>query len=496
MGPSASNSAVSSRLFIQEAAGEPLNYVGCVGVRGVVIDPRQQEFVRSVDETGVIVQTLPRYPNPSPFDVTFGKNFAKWRSLFSKTKNGCMPNFFIASAFCEDMSRIPDPNYWDDGVWLYGVAPNSGYQLGNNIIIAGDPSQAVKREDQISMIPNNGIFVGKMRYGQIGTIPDVQAIKSVAIVDEGKCSQTICRPCDSEGCLDMLVSVGSDFMYSVDGGNNWTNISTSGVGRAQAFNGTAFMVKADAILLSKEVDAALADWTTATTDVAFSGLSNITQVDSKTLLVGGAQGAVWRSTNGGSVWVQIRVANAAYGDIVDMKYNRDTEQVIAIAKKNTTTVEFWTSNDYGKNWGVLDTHPVPAETYGASSNPEVLPAGPNTFLLVNGNIYKLACNHEVTTYAAVTLVGVTGKATGIGLIDPANPNGIWVTTYSSGVMSIWRSNDALNTAYAESLNFTISAGNSVVNPITVCHGKYGDSLIFAFANGLYYGRDFESFFAD
>lgn len=490
------NSPVTSRLFVQEAVGGPLTFVGCVGLRGLVIDPRQQDYARFVTEKGVEVAVIPRYPNPTPFDVTFGLNFRKWRSLFAKTKQGCHPNFFLASANCEDEKQVPNPNYWDDGIWVYDVTPNSGYQVGNNTLISRDPSQSALREDQISMTHNFGAFVGKMTYGETGTVPAVDRIHSVAVVDEGKCSQVICRPCDAEGCLDMLINVGSDYMYSIDGGSNWVNIATSGAGTAQAFNGNAFMVNAGSILVSADVSAALADWTTATTDVAFSELSNIVQIDYKTLIVGGDQSAVWRSTNGGSVWTQIRVATTGYPDIMKMAYNKDTEQLVAIGKDGTDTI-FMISTDHGKNWTMIDTHPVPAETWGANSNPVVVPAGPNNYLSVNGNLYKLSCDHSVITYTALTLIGVTGNVTGVGLVDGSkNPNGVWVTTGAAGVFKIWRSNDGLNTIQEEALTFTITGGSTVTNPFALCSGKYGDSLVIAFGPHLYYGRDWESFFAE
>jgi len=486
------NSPVVSRLFVQEEAGSPLKYVGCVGMRGVVIDPRQQEYARSVDETGIVIDTIQRYPNPQPFEVTFGKNYRKWQSLFKNTKRGCKPNFFIASAECDDMTRVSDPNYWDDGVWLFNVVPATGYQVGNNTIISSDPNATVKREDQMSWVPEDGVFIGSMIYGSSGTT--VGNIRSIAVVDEGKCSEVICRPCDAPGCLSMLVSDGTNIEYTINGGSSWQSASPTGGAAAwvRSFNGNAFSCSGTVLSITDDVSDA--SWTVATTDNAFSALAPMTQVDMRTFLMAGGTGQVWRSVNGGGSWVRIKTGETLQDAIIALQYNPSTEQVIGVFPySNGASVKVGVSVDYGKSFAY--TAAVGSETVSANTVAEILCAGNLNFLLINGKLYKITCSAGVTTAVVQTLIGASGDITGLGKLDARNPNALWLTTYDTGITKIWRTNDGFSTIAAESLTFTLT-GSSLRNPFTVCHSKYGDSIVVGVGKQVVKGQDWDSFFSD
>lgn len=489
------NSGVITRLFVQEKAGAPLHYVGCVGVRNIVIDPRQLEFSRVVDETGVVTSVIPRFPNPSNFDVSFGCNYRKWQSIFLSTRHGCKPNLFLANSYCEDSTRIDDPNYYQEGVWLYSITPASGYQLsgGSTSSVDIDPNTAVRRVDQISFVHEDGVFVGTVSYNPVATLTG--PVKSLAVLDNGQCGDVICRPCDAPGCLSILASTGSDFRETVDGGENWAIVSGSGAGVAQAFNGNGFMVGATSIKISNDLTLAAASWTAATTDVSFAGLTEIAQIDNRTLVVGGSQGAVWRSSNGGGTWTQIRAAAGGSGDFQAMAYNPVTKLLVGILKL-TTTVQFAVSSDRGKSWSILTPNPVTGETAGANSNYIVQPAGPNTFLVVNGNLYKLDCSGSTVTYSAVSVLNATGSITGILSLKQKNDNQLFLTTGNNlGGGKIFVTNDAFNSAVQEVLTFSISTAGTIVNPMALCQSRYGNSLLAAFGTVLVKGDDFDSWFS-
>lgn len=498
------NHPEASRLFVQEGVGLPWVWVGCVTVNGIQLEPRQLAYARCVDENGVTVSTIPRNPDPAPFDIAFNGNWAKWQSLHrSITRNGCLPNMFMANAECRDREHITDPTYNNNGVMLYGTDLSSAYSFHNSTAVFRDANQAVEREDKMSFVFGKFAWVRDFEYGLQAAItsgaPASSVIDSFAVVDSGSCADYVCQSCDAEGCQDVLMNDGTNFFFSLNAGSTWTQIVGSGAGKAQAFNENAFAVKASEIRTYAGLDSGAsvwADWTTAVTDVAFDELSNITDIDPRTLLVGGEDGAVWRSNNSGGNWVQIRAASpttVGWYDFMAMDYNKETKVVVAVVKDGATqAIYIQMSIDRGKSWTTIG---ATTGNWAGGSVAVVYNAGNLSYVLIDGEVYKVSCLNGLQSHTKMTITGASGNITGIGGVDESNGNSIFLTVFDT-IGKVVRTIDGFNTWTIQTLPFSIATGDSAANPIAVCNSKYGESLWMAFDDTIYWGRDWDSFFAD
>src|SRR3990172_1558584 len=158
-------SGMRNRVFLQRSCGDPLIYVGCVGVNGIQIDPYALAYARCVGGDGKVrVKTIPRYPDPTPFTVTIADNYGAWHSLFRRIRNGCPINMFLASTDCEKQEQVTDPNYYKYGTWLLNLYPTQGYQLGNDTFIVDDPSNADAYREQLQMAFKKGVMIAPYKY--------------------------------------------------------------------------------------------------------------------------------------------------------------------------------------------------------------------------------------------------------------------------------------------------------------------------------------------
>lgn len=497
----------SSRLFVQEGAGKPWNWVGCVEVSGVQVSPQQIEYARCVTENGIVTTTIPRVQNPTPFQVKFADNYVKWQSLHkSMVDRGCKPNFFMASVDCRDANRVSDPNYNTNGLMLYGISLSGSYQYYGGISIHRDPNQSTDRMDQLEFVSSdtNAPWVRKNTYALQALIqngPSASSVPaaSIAVVDKGECQDYICGGCDNTGCQKLLINNGVDFFYTLDGGSVWTRVFGSGEGVAQAFGGVAFAVKASDIRRYPALDASStnwADWTVATTDVAFAGVTGIAAVDPRILVAGGTDGAVWRSSDSGGSWKQIRaplVTTANYYNFKAIGVNDVLKQVVAVGASAANAVYIQISTDRGKTWIQVGAA-LSGKTWAGSSHAEILQSDAITYVIVDGDLYRIWCASGTYTYEKVSVSGASGNITGIGMADPTNPNILLLTVWDGVTGKVVKTVDGFATSSIETLPFTISAGDVAANPMVACHSKYGDSLLFAFGSDLYYARDWDSFF--
>lgn len=500
----------ASRLFVQKSAGSPWHWIGCVSVRNVQLKPRQLEFTRCVGANGVAVATLPRYPNPTQFDVSFQDNFAKWQSMHRGILNGCSPNFLLASAQCRNADKVGDVYYNDNGVLLSGVDAATAYSYYNNTAIFADPNQAVAREDQIGFIFTEGTWVRDYAYGlqaiaQYGDPASPINIDSIAVVDHGSCADVVCQPCDAEGCQQLLVNDGVHSYVTLDGGSTWAMVTSSGAGQVQAYKGTGFIVQATAIYLKNPLDATvtLASWTQATTDVAFTTLSTIAFVDPKLAIIGGVDGAVWRSTNGGGNWKSIRAAVAStvgYYDFKTLAWNEALQQLVGVSVDGTD-VYIQVSNDKGKTWATVGIA-LTGKSWAGSSKAVIFNSGASILVLVDGDLYRVNCVAGAVSYTKLVITGASGDITGVGsFTEMGRPNAVdgnimFLTVWDGVTAKIYRTVDAFNSYELATLPLTIPSGDDVTNPVSSCSNQFGDSVYFAFNSNIYYGRDWESFFSE
>lgn len=495
----------AARMFVQERSGGPWYWVGAVDVKNLQLYPRQLEYTRLVGLDGVYIVTVPRTPNPTQFDVQFHLNWAKWQGLHQAImKHGCLPNFLMVSAACRDSTKIADPNYNNNGVVLYGAQVSSGYTFGSGGSIQMDANTATSRKDQIGFVCSASAYVRDYLYG-LQALISVSSTplypKSLAVIDAGECADYVCRNCDNPGALQYLINDGSNFSFTLDGGKTWATVGTSGAGVAQAYNGNAFAVSATGIKIYLGLDASaatLANWQSAVTDVTFAGLCKITKIDASHLVVGGTNGAVWMSSNGGGNWKQIRAAavtTAGWYSFKSIKYNAATKQLIGVGIDSANNVYIQYSTDRGYSWNTIGTA-LAGKTWAGSSFATVYASGPVSYVVDDGDLYMIACANNTTTVTKLTIIGAAGDITGIGGTDPANPNEMFLTVWNGTNGFIVKTIDGFNSVSFEALPMSITTGKVDSNPIAMATSKYGVSLLIAFGQNLIWARDWESFFVD
>lgn len=504
----------AARLFVQEGIGQPWYWCGAVTVSGIQIEPRQLQYTRKITAGGIEISTIPRIPDPTAFTVLFKGNYAKFQSLHAAIlRQGCVPNFFLASAECRDKNKVMDPSYNSNGAMLFGCDVASPYSFFNGTAVQGDPNQSADREDQLQFSFGSSAWVRAYTYGLqatnvYGTPATPIAMKSLAIVDRGSCPDYVCRPCGNSGCNQLVGTDLTNFYFSTDGGSTWTKItgaSGTPIG-AYAFNEIAFLVTSTNIYLYSGLDAnanAIANWTTATANVSFDLTCGIVQIDPLTFVVGGTDGAVWRSSNGGRSWTQIRADlghASGYDTFQALNYNRQTNQVVAV----TTYVagsEWYieVSTDRGKTFTKIGSHVDYAAPTTQTSTLLVNCAGPMSYAVIEGKLYRLSCTADVTDYEEVVVVGASGLITGLGYKDPEDGNQLFLTAVSSfnwsshtGTGKVVKTLDGFNTSEVETLPIAVVGTDN--NPVLLCDGRYGVSVWFVFDTQIVYGRDWESFF--
>lgn len=492
----------AARMFVQERAGAPWVWVGAVDVRNLQVYARQLEYTRLVDEKGVYMVTVPRTPNPPQFDVQFHLNWSKWQAMHASIlRRGCLPNFLMVSADCRDSAKIADPNYNNNGLVLYGVDVATAYQFGAGTSIYMDANQATSRKDQIGFVSTDAAWVRDYTFGlqavcQIGT---EMYPNSLAVVDEGECANFVCSNCDNPGAQQWLINDGVNFFYTLDAGATWTLVAASGAGIAQAFNGNAFAVGATAIKLYATLDASAAvwaNWQDAQTDVSFAGLCNIAVIDSAHMIVGGTNGAVWASYNGGGNWKRIRTGVAATANWYSFKaigYNSANKMLVGVGVDAGNNVYVQYSTDRGYSWATVGAA-LAGKTWAGSSFAQVYGSGPLTYIIVDGDIYSITCALNIYSATQLSLIGASGNITGIGGTDVTNPNSLFLSVWDGSNGKVLKTIDGFNSYSWASLPVAVLNGMTDVNPIAVATSKYGTSLLIAFGSEILWARDWDSFF--
>lgn len=502
------NHPEAARLFVQESAGKPWHWLACVGLNNVQLYARQLEYTRCIGPNGLETYTIPRNPNPNPFDVTFHGSFSKWQALHRSVLAGtAKPNFMFLSAECRDKDRVQDPYYTGSGVIFYGVDVSSAYGMFSGMAIDRTANAAAEREDKLSFVTGDTTWVRPYEYGlqaiaqNGGTPSSVGPVKSMAVVDAGAAADFVCRDCDVPGMKQILVNNGTNFYFSYDGGTTWTQVFGSGAGFAQAFGGIAFAVQATSIKRYSGLDAnsgLWANWTTSTTDVSFAGLCNVAQYDARTFIVGGTNGATWQSVDGGGSWKQLRAGvavTANYYSFRAMNYNAKLNWLVGVGTDAANAVYIQFSTDRGKTWQQIGAA-LAGKTWAGSSYAQVFSHGSVVYVLVDGDLYVLSCSGAAQTmaYTKLSIAGASGNITGIGALGDDFGDQIHITVWDGLAGYIMRTVDGFSSAQREILPVSITAGTIDVNPVVSCSNKYGQWLLFGFSNNIYYGRDWNSFF--
>lgn len=496
-----------SRLFVQEGPCKPWVFLGCATVAGLGTTG-QVEYDRCVGPRGVEISTISRRPNPREATLTFGENYLKLAGLVNQyRRNACKPSFLLASAYCKDSERIDDPGY-GDVFTLIEAADILNHDIGNNTAAVRDPNNSGRREDQISITQPKTTTYGARKWQLlVEDLPD--EFQSMAVVDDGKCGDVICNPCDIDGG-DIIFAGGAAAWYVNTASNQGSGADfapvapfaaePTGVKHAHAWNRTMVAARGTGISVSGDNGAT---WTEAQTDVAFAALSNIVKIDNRTFIVGGALGQVWQSGTLGT-WVTRRPANVASPDILRLGYNANTKRLIAITKDSADGFVIRTSSNLGRTWTDATPAPIAGLTYDSvTSNYFLLLTDTGCdFIVLNGRLYKLTCARRQAgcsvsspSVEEVVCAEISGKITGIGSVDD-NSNSIVVTIANTNETgSIYQTYDGFATCpQLACLEFTLEAVSPVMNAFAPSLTKYGAKLVVAIGDNIYSGRDWDSFF--
>lgn len=497
-----------SRLFVQEGPCKPWVFLGCATVAGLGTTG-QVEYDRCVGPHGVEISTISRRPNPREATLTFGENYLKLAGLVDQyRRNACKPNFLLASAYCKDSDRIDDPGYGDVFTLIEG-ADILNHDIGNNTAAVRDPNNSGRREDQISITQPKTLTFGSRKWQLlVEDLPD--EIQTMAVVDDGKCGDVICNPCDIDGG-DIIFAGGAAAWYVTTRANQGSGADldpvtpfasepVSGTKHAHSFNRTLVAVRAAKISVSSNNGVS---WTEVTSDVSFSALSNIVKIDNRTYIIGGHQGAVWQSSTLGT-WITRRPANVASPDILRLGYNPTTKRLIAITKDADDGFVIRVSSNLGRTWTDATPAPIDGLTYDADTSNYLLHLTDTgcDFIVLNGRLYKLTCARRQAGCAVsspsieeVVCAEISGKITGIGSVDE-NPNSVVLTVANEDETgSIYQTYDGFASCpQIACLEFALEAVSPVMNAFAASLTKYGSKLVVAIGDNIYEGHDWDSFF--
>lgn len=482
---------VDARLFVQERAGKPWVWVGPVTVRNLQKDPVNIQYDRTVGPNGVEVDAIRRTADPTPFDVNMAGNFGKWQSLHAGlVAKGCKPNFLFVNAKCREAAKIQDPTHNGNGVFIYGVDVAGPYQIGNNTAITRDDQQTARREDALQFTSSSIEWYREMKFRRMGTVP-VDA-DWLVVADEGECADGICGTVDRPGGSVIIAGLGGGATHrSLDGGATWAAIAGATAGVAgYMFNNRFFYLTATAVFLTSDPQSSFASWTGATNDVSFAGLTCAVQVDPRTILVGGADGQIWRSTDGGANFV--RIANLTGLDVRAMTWNASLQVLVGVFGDTASPAEIRVSSNGGTSWTSIHT----ADAWGANSNAAAVSAGAYSYVVINGKLYKIGYAADGTVDATeITVPDASGNITGIAT-NGNSPNDIILTAgLGAATEKIFRTIDGFaQFVTAVALPFTPAAVSTINSPIVSVQTKYGRSLVAALGTDLIEARDWESFF--
>jgi hypothetical protein len=158
-------------------------------------------------------------------------------------------------------------------------------------------------------------------------------------------------------------------------------------------------------------------WQTATFSPAAVGLSSIAQIDRLTYVVGGSNGAAWKSVNGGSTWSTINSGGGTYNsttyNFIHMAKAVGSSRLFALAANPTDTATYlMRSDDRGATWEgvgfVTITNPF---------NRALYPQADGTALaIIGGDVYQFARDNTIRSR---NMTGVTaGTVIGLVQADP------------------------------------------------------------------------------
>ena len=235
------------------------------------------------------------------------------------------------------------------------------------------------------------------------------------------------------------------------------------------------------------------NFTTALTDVAFVSPTNIVKFDVNFYGVAGADGQFWWTKDGGANWVQVRPADSAETDFLQICYNKGQDRLWSIGANTGATndvVEY--SDDKGKTFTAVTTT-APVDLFG-----RLFCADHATFAVIDHDLYVTQCDAvgSATDLAQRSIVGADGFITGIGSCDPKDCNFLWLTTTDADdVGHIYTSIDGgLNWA-PETLPASLTlVASPNINPVACCHSVDGDKVIFGFGLRLFQTDALDSFF--
>lgn len=492
---SATNDGAHAVVVFQRRCGHALKWIGsCVQIRNAGTENYNDAYEYCIGIDGDLRRmTIPQASDPTPMQISarsdaelMQKLYKLWES--TRTKNLTF-NLGVFLRTCLKAGEERSAANFDRQFWFYDLKGVGRVQFGNDTLVTDNYKQTALQEDQLDFVNSNisvtSPYIGSVYTLQQPAVPTsfpTNGFNDLIVLDSANAGSKVCG--DGRDRPGGKILIGShrtnpDVFLSTDYGFNWTNISSS-VGsspaRVFAFNGYAYAVTSSAIYVGVPNAAGTAvAWTLATTNNAFSALSNVESGQNGVLVVGGANGQIWHSYDAGASWV--RVANVsvftnAYGfiDFKQIVNLNGTLMAVGRTASNAQTA-FVRSMDNGLTWSLDGYIVAAAPTFyeGTAQDWRVV-------WNLGGTLYQ----HEKGSVASNTINPV-GIASVVKFFVPNPLNCNDVIILSSG--KIQRSLDGGVTAQDQDVSFTLGA-NTTLSVANVSHID-GDYMLVAYGGILF-----------